>query len=360
MPIVELISKETNKILPKGSFSCQAPSNIALIKYWGKYGVQLPKNPSLSFTLSQCTTKTELRYFPKSTQNENFEFDIIFEGQKAPDFKPKIQTFFERIVDYVPFIKDYQFEIDTSNTFPHSSGIASSASGMAALAHGIVQMEKALDPELTTQYFNNKTSFLARLGSGSAARSTQGPVMIWGENSAVEGSSNNYAILPPFSIHPKFNNYQDSILIVDKDQKQVSSTVGHNLMQNHPFAENRFEQANANLLKMTEILKSGDLDGFVNLVESEALTLHAMMLTSQPYFILIKPNTLHIIENVWRYRQENDSHLCFTLDAGANVHLLYPEEEKEKVLAFLKNQLSKYCEQGKFIADHTGMGIVTL
>lgn len=360
MSKVELIFKETSKVLPKGSFSCQAPSNIALIKYWGKYGIQLPKNPSLSFTLSQCSTKTKLSYVPKPDQSKDFEFEIIFEGQKTPDFKPKIQTFFERIVDYVPFIRDYAFEIDTSNTFPHSSGIASSASGMAALAHGIMQMERALNPDLTTDYFNKKTSFLARLGSGSAARSTQGPIMIWGENSAIEGSTNEYAILPPFSIHPNFSNYQDSILIVDKGQKQVSSTVGHNLMQNHPFAENRFEQANANLLKMTEILKSGNLDGFVNLVESEALTLHAMMLTSQPYYILMKPNTLHIIEEVWNYRKETGSHLCFTLDAGANAHLLYPEKEKGKVLTFIKNQLSQYCENGKFIEDCTGTGIITL
>jgi diphosphomevalonate decarboxylase len=127
-------------------------------------------------------------------------------------------------------------------------------------------------------------------------------------------------------------------------------------MHEHPFAENRFKQANENLSKMSKILQEGNTKDFINLVESEALTLHAMMLTSNPYFILMKPNTLEIIHKIWEYRQENNSTICFTLDAGANVHVLFPEKEKENVLQFIESQLSKYCYKNQYICDAVGFG----
>ena len=102
-------------------------------------------------------------------------------------------------------------------------------------------------------------------------------------------------------------------------------------MHDHPFAEKRFEQAQENMTKMMSIIESGTLSEFIKIVESEALTLHAMMMTSMPYFILMKPNTLEIINKIWRFRNETDSKVCFTLDAGANVHVLYPENEKDTV-----------------------------
>jgi len=127
-------------------------------------------------------------------------------------------------------------------------------------------------------------------------------------------------------------------------------------MHQHPFATQRFVQANENLEKMSQILKSGDLTAFIHLVESEALTLHAMMLTSSPYFILMKPNTLEIINRVWAYRAATASSLCFTLDAGANVHLLYPKEEADTVVKFIKEELSVYCQKNQYICDNKGHG----
>lgn len=347
---------KAHETLKSGSFSWQSPSNIALVKYWGKYGLQLPKNPSISFTLSSSSTKTKLEFTPQKAATKEIEFQIFFEGKEAPDFRPKIQTFFNRIEPYVPFIKEYSFTIYTENTFPHSSGIASSASGMSALALCILQMEKELNPTISTDYFHQKASFLARLGSGSAARSINGPVMIWGKHPNITNSANEFAIQPDFKLHPIFENFQDTILLVDKGQKQVSSTVGHGLMKNHPFAEQRFEQGFENLEKMVSILKKGDLKQFVELVESEALTLHAMMMTSHPYFILMKPNTLKIIEKIWAYRAQNDSAVCFTLDAGANVHLLYPQQEKEEISSFIRKELKPYCKNGEFIKDKIGNG----
>ena len=351
----------TSDIPLSGIVKCTAPSNIALVKYWGKKDVQIPQNPSISFTLNVCKTETSIEFKKKQVSNEDYDFELLFEGKPKPTFEPKIKSFFERINAYVPFLKEYTFKIETSNTFPHSSGIASSASGMGALAYGLMLIEKEIKPDISESEMIQKASFLARLGSGSACRSIEGPMTVWGEHNEIANSSDLYAVkLEEADIHPFFKNYQDTILLIDKGQKEVSSTVGHNLMHGHPYAPQRFEQASENLSILRKALLDGDSETFIKIVESEALTLHAMMMTSMPYFILMKPNTLSAIEKIWEYRKETGSKVCFTLDAGANIHLLYPEIEKEQILDFINNELVAYCENGQYICDKIGLGAIIL
>ena len=347
-------SADISKIA-NGEVTWKTPSNIALVKYWGKSDPQIPKNTSISFTLDQCHTITTLSY-TKVERSDDFTFDIYFEGELKESFRPKIATFFERIEEYVPFLKEFQFKIDSQNSFPHSSGIASSASGMGALALCIMSIEKELNPAMTDEYFNRKASFLARLGSGSACRSIEGELIVWGAHENVSGSSDLYGVSFDKEVHENFKNYLDTILLVDEGEKVVSSTVGHGLMKGHPFAEQRFIQANNNIDLISEALVSGDVKKFVEIVESEALSLHAMMMTSMPYFILMKPNTLKIIEKIWAYRKETGSNVCFTLDAGANVHVLYPFNEKETVNQFIKKELSMFCQENRYICDNVGNG----
>lgn len=351
----DFIFQSHDKKVENLTVTWQTPSNIALIKYWGKSEPQIPKNASISFTLNNCHTTTKIEFKRTSTNNEA-DFELFFEGKKKDDFKPKIAKFFERIQEYCPYILEYSMVISSENSFPHSSGIASSASGMSAIAMCLMSLEKELNPNLTEEYIYKKASFLARLGSGSASRSIEGPLVVWGEHPKIEDSSDLYGVKFPYQIHSIFEDYQDTILLVDKGEKQVSSTVGHNLMYNHPYAENRFIQANNNLEKLSDILQNGDIKSFINLVESEALTLHAMMLTSNPYFILMKPNTLEIINKIWEYREENNSNICFTLDAGANVHVLYPKSEKTEIEVFIKNILAAYCQKNQYICDSVGFG----
>ena len=352
----EFVSSLASKLPENGVISCSSPSNIALVKYWGKRPIQLPENPSISFTLDHCKTTTSLTYKKRDIVEDNFDFELLFEGKPKPDFKPKIQSFFERIHEYLPFLKHYTFTVETSNTFPHSSGIASSASGMSALAFCLMQLEKKINPNISDTVFLQKSSFLSRLGSGSACRSIEGPVTVWGKHSNINESSDAYAIPFPFPIHQNFKDYQDTILLIDKGEKQVSSTVGHDLMHGHPFAKKRFEQASDNISLLKEILISGDVEAFIKVVESEALTLHAMMMTSLPYFILMKPNTLTVIQKIWHYREATGSNICFTLDAGANVHVLYPNAEKKQVLDFITSELVAYCQNGQYICDKIGLG----
>ncbi len=339
-----------------GSVTWKTPSNIALVKYWGKQEPQIPENTSISFTLDACFTLTNLEYTKKEKKSEDFNFEIFFEDKKKEAFKPKIQQFFQRIEQYVPFLKDYDFVIKSRNSFPHSSGIASSASGMSALALCIMSLEKELNPTISEEYFNKKASFLARLGSGSACRSIEGELIIWGNHSDIKGSSDLFGVKYPYEIHGNFKNYHDTILLVDEGEKQVSSTVGHQLMYNHPFAKQRFNQANNNISKILEVLQNGGLKEFIAIVESEALSLHAMMMTSNPYFILMKPNTLKIISKIWEFRAKTGSNICFTLDAGANVHVLFPEKEKEIVNNFIISELIQYCQENHYICDRIGQG----
>ncbi|PCJ64174.1 MAG: diphosphomevalonate decarboxylase [Bacteroidetes bacterium] len=330
----------------------KSPSNIALVKYWGKRpdGIQIPSNASISFTLNNCATNTTLTF----TEQDNLEIEVSLEGKDEPEFIPKIEQFLKRVSHIFPFVIKGRYSIDTSNSFPHSSGIASSASGMSALALCIcdIAKEKGL---LSEEVFLQTASELARLGSGSASRSVYGPMGVWGEHSDFEGSSDNYAV-EYSEIHKVFTDYCDTILLVHKGQKTVSSTVGHDLINGHPFAEARFVQAKENMTELRKILQSGNLDAFIALVESEALTLHSLMMSSNPYFILMKSETLKVIEAIWAKRKKDGVKWCFTLDAGANVHFLYPQADKEAAIQFIERELKQYCENGAFIHDEVGMG----
>ena len=356
MQAVEFIPKPYALNVEHGKCSWNAPSNIALIKYWGKREFQIPANPSVSFTLDACKTTTSVEFGPRQNEESEFSFEIYFDGQHMDSFRSKIETFFNRIQIYAPFLSDFHFKIDTSNTFPHSSGIASSASGMSALALCLMSIEKLFQPEMTDDYFIRKASFLARLGSGSAARSIEGDLVVWGEHRDIPGSSDLFGIHYPLEVHDIFRNYHDTILLVDKGEKEISSSIGHNLMHDHPYAETRFQQAHNSVSRLITIFKTGDLNAFIQLIESEALTLHAMMLTSRPSYILMKPNTLEIINKIWQFRAESGLNIAFTLDAGANVHVLYPENEAVKIYEFIKTELVAYCQNGHYICDRIGFG----
>src|SRR5690554_1801837 len=139
----DFIPQASKSKIESGTVTWESPSNIALVKYWGKKEHQIPANPSISFTLNNCKTTTTLT-FSKKENTQHFSFEVFLDGEKKEEFKPKIETFFKRIESYLPFLTDYHFKIETSNTFPHSSGIASSASGMSALALCLMSVEKKL------------------------------------------------------------------------------------------------------------------------------------------------------------------------------------------------------------------------
>ena len=334
-----------------GVIHSESPSNIAIVKYWGKLKNQIPTNTSISFTLKNCKTKTTLKYNLKKENNQDICVKVFFENKENQKFKEKIVLFFDKIKIYCPYIVKYDFKIHTQNTFPHSSGIASSASGMSALALCIIDLECKLLGIKTNKNTLKKASFLSRLGSGSACRSVYKGIVSWGKHPKIENSSDLFATKLESKVHDNFKDFQDTILLIEHGQKQISSTVGHSLMDKNPFSQKRFEIANSNITEFKKILQSGDLQLFGELLESEALMLHAMMMCSKPYFLLLKPNTLAVIEKVFEFRNTTQKHLYFTLDAGANIHLIYPKKESDLIVPFIENELSQFCENRKFIMD---------
>ena len=344
-----------------GIISWTSPSNLALIKYWGKYGRQLPKNPSISLTLNNAITRTKMTYRTKATKGNSIDLDFYFEGKTNEAFKVKLVRFLESITDVFPFLHQVELKIESSNSFPHSAGIASSASSMSALALCLCSLEQALFGGLDdTLAFQKKASFIARLGSGSACRSVYPTVAIWGETPEVEAASNLFAIPYQDAVHSVFHTYHDDILIASRGEKSVSSRAGHALMEGNIYAENRYAQARQRFKELLAVLKAGDLERFGEITENEALTLHALMMTSEPSYVLMRPNSLKMIEKVRAFRASTKFPLYFSLDAGPNLHLLYPDFIKTEVKAFIQSELLDFCENRECIDDHVGNGPVQI
>lgn len=340
-----------------GAIRWRSPSNIALVKYWGKHGDQLPQNPSVSFTLDGAATDTTLRYKVREEAGNSVDVTLFLSGKENPGFSERTAKFFERLLPIYPFLKQLSFTIETSNSFPHSAGIASSASGMSALALCLVELEETLfEPFKERADFYHKASYLARLGSGSACRSVYGGAAVWGKVDGVDTSSEEYSVPIKDSLHSTFQNYHDDILLISKSEKSVSSRAGHNLMNGNPYAAARYTQAKQRTGEMVEILRRGDVEAFGDILESEALTLHALMMSSRPPYLLIRPNTIAVIERLQHFRQEAKVPLYFTLDAGPNLHLLYPDADAAKVKSFIRGELLPFCEDAMYLADRIGKG----
>lgn len=344
-----MVDKKDDKIW-NTKVSC--PSNIALIKYWGKKETQIPLTPSISFTLSECKTITSLDIYPKSEANTQISFTL--EENENPLFSEKILNYFKSIKNLLPWILDYDYIIHSKNTFPHSAGIASSASSFGALAFALAQYHINLYPKVSNQiHFASFVSELARLGSGSASRSIFPSLSLWGKTIYHTQSSDSHAICIN-EYHELFETYQDTILIVDSGIKKISSTKGHQLMENHTYRDVRIKNANNRINELLEVLEKGNLDKFCEIVEADALELHALMMTSHPSFILLQPNTLKIAQEIQDFRKKTKIPVCFTIDAGPNIHVLYPKEFSDKVKFFINDTLKPYYFE--YICDQIGHG----
>ena len=330
----------------------RCPSNIALVKYWGKRDFQKPMNPSLSFVLQNAFTETSVELL-KGGENK---VEFFFEGQVST-FSERIEKYLDHLNDFMPWIKNYNFRIASQNSFPHSAGIASSASSFGALALCLTELDFHFSgKEINTPEFRTKASELARMGSGSACRSVFPGFAMWGKSHLFESCRDEYAVPVSDGVHPVFSGLKDAILMVDSGTKSVSSSLGHKLMDEHIFQRSRIAQALENINELYLALLTGNLNKFIDVVENEALSLHAMMMTSNPSFILLKPNSLEIIQRIRLFREKSKIPVCFTIDAGPNIHMLYFQENETDVKAFIERELLEFCENAKWIDDRIGGG----
>jgi diphosphomevalonate decarboxylase len=331
----------------------ESPSNIALIKYWGKKENQVPISPSLSMTLSYANTRTEIHY--RKAQKEAGEIAFQFNEQENPVFEKRIKRYINDIEKYFPFLKEMDLLIYSRNNFPHSAGLASSASALSSLALCTCSIEQELKNETKpdAEEFFEKASFMARLGSGSAARSIFGNFVEWGENTS---GSALFAAPVKKQPHDDMAFLHDSILITSTETKKITSSKGHSLMNNHPYKDARVIQAENNFREIKKALTQGDFTSFAKIIENEALSLHALMLSSIPGYILLNDSAVKIIEKIRSFRERTGLSVAFTLDAGPNIHILYPLDNKEKIRDFINQELKKYCENEQVLHDFTGKG----
>lgn len=332
-----------------GKVGWRSPSNIALVKYWGKRPGQIPENPSISLTLSNSHTDTYCAFDTVESANDELDISFSFEGKENLDFGKKIKTWLSGQQASLPWLNKVKLRFESSNSFPHSAGIASSASAMSAVAMCLGDIESLLFANDAIDY--QKASSLSRLGSGSACRSVYPHAAMWGQ---MEGASDMYAVPMSASIDPIWHTFKDTILIVDRSPKSVSSTIGHGLMKDNVFAPPRYAQARKNMVDILSAMKTGDLEKAGTIIEQEALTLHAMMMLSD--YVLLKPGSLAIIEAVRNIRKEKSWPLYFTIDAGPNIHLLYPSDIAHEVTPFIESELKQLCQDGQIIYDEVGTG----
>ncbi len=334
----------------KFTASWSSPSSIALIKYWGKRHYQLPSNPSISFTLKHAFTHLSMNAIVHSTKT--LELDFSFENKSNEKFQLKILRFLESQISRFPWLTTTKLEVSSTNTFPHSSGIASSASSMSALCLCLVSIdEEIIGIKLDPNNFFQEVSRLSRLASGSAARSVFPYMASWGLVSEEFATPVEKQL-----VHPMFHHFNDSIIIVDSEEKSVSSRAGHALMETHPFRDQRFSRARSNLDRLLKAMKEGNMEVFIEVVEEEALMLHALMMTSTPSYILLKPQSLMVIDEIRKFRSLTNIPVCFTIDAGPNIHVLYPTISNFEVRSWMEK---RFAGMG-IIHDEVGAGPVRL
>lgn len=330
-----------------------APANIALIKYWGKKEIQLPANPSLSFSLQNSRSITQVE---TDTSLKAGTWTFSYDGKPNAVFEKKLKIFFDRIREELSVLDRQGLRIHSKNNFPHSSGISSSASFYASLALCLCELENhAVNRTPGEKEFFQSASRIARLGSGSAARSVYGGFNLWGQ-SDIRGSSDEYSIPVNTDIHPDFSEYRDAVLIISSEVKSLSSSAGHALMNENPFGPSRYSQARQHLKTLYAALQKGDHTTVIKITEQEALTLHGLIMSSSGGTLLMTPQTVEAIKKIREYRTATNSKCCFTLDAGPNIHFLYPDNEKEKIHNFIRTDLASLCENQQWIDDHLGAG----
>jgi len=336
---------KTNKI------TWRSPSNIAIVKYWGKQGKQIPMNPSLSFTLDHCHTETSVSW----ELNSGGGIQFLYDGQPHPTFAEKVKKYISGL--QLPWMDDLALVIDSKNNFPHSAGIASSASAMSALALCLVSLEEELNGKgLDICQFRTRASELARLGSGSACRSVYPEASLWGQTDEVPYSSDLFGIDWSGDLAPEFKEVSDWIFIVSASEKSVSSTAGHKLMEHHIYREGRIAQARQNLNHLIPALRKGDWVSFIQICEEEALSLHGLMMSSRPSYVLLEPDSLRIIHAVRQFREQSGLPVTFTIDAGPNIHLLFESKYESAVQEFVSRELEDFIWPGKIIKDKMGKG----
>jgi len=293
--------------------TAKAPSNIAFIKYWGKADpkLRLPLSSSISMNLSNIYTITTVE-FSKDLKEDKVEMDG---GMIRQEEMTRVTKHLDR-VRILAGIK-LKARVKTKNNFPKGTGVASSASGFAALS---LAASRAAGIKLSKR----KLSVLARLGSGSACRSIPDGLVEW-QKGIDSNSSYSYSLYPP-----KYWSLVDIVVMVDTKEKKVSSTEGHELAKESPFFTARVNGLRQKLKAIKKTMKNKNFEKFGEILEEETLNMHAVMMTSIPPLLYWQGKTIEIMQAIRNWRQEGLKSY-FTIDAGPTVHIICLKKDVSSV-----------------------------
>lgn len=329
-----LQTKNLSKIPAKTAGFGEAPVNIALSKYWGKRAIplNLPTNSSLSISLPGLGTKTTISLL---TASENLQDQAWLNGKLLnPD-----EVFAKRLSQFLDYFRASDidnnrkqiFKIETENNVPTAAGLASSASGYAALV-------LALNDLFGWNLDKKDLSILARIGSGSASRSLYAGFAIWHQGQNPDGSD---SFAEQISLNSAANQawlqLRIGLVKVDISQKPVSSTAG---MQQTLNTCELYSAWPAQAEKQVEIIRkaveSGDFSLLGSTAEHNALSMHATMIATWPPIVYWQPESLAAMQKVWQLR-ENGVEVYFTMDAGPNLKLIYLAKDEPQIQKVFKD-----------------------
>jgi diphosphomevalonate decarboxylase len=290
-----------------------AHPNIAFIKYWGNQddALRIPSNSSLSMNLEGLETRTTVQFDTGMDGDQ-----LILNGESiVGESLARVSAALDRIRKLAD-LKTSAL-VRSQNNFPAGAGIASSASAFAAL---VLAGATALGLRLSER----ELSQLARTGSGSASRSIPGGFVEW--KAGTDHDSSFAASLAG----PEHWDLVDYIVLISSQHKAVGSSQGHQLAATSPLQKARVEDAERRLKLCRDALLNKDFPAFGEVVELDSNLMHSVMMTSSPPLYYWEPGTLEIIKAVREWR-EDGLQVCFTIDAGPNLHLLCPGSEAEAV-----------------------------
>ncbi len=302
----------------------KAHSNIAVLKYWGKTDEELiiPTKSSLSFTLSSLWTETEV------TAEKGEGFDLTLNNRKATEKEnERIHTFLAKLANYYPEVKEHHFTIISKNNFPTAAGMASSASGFAALV-------KALFKELNISLTDDELSKFARLGSGSACRSIHGGVVLW--HKGTDHDSSYAEQLFPADHWP---DLRIVYVLNNEAEKKIRSREAMRLsVETSPFYGFWTAYEESQLLPdLKEAIKYKDFDFFGHLTMEASDNMHAVCLSTKPSIAYLSDKSRDIVELVNSLNTDGTK-VAYTFDAGPNPALFTLEEHLDDVLSSLNTK----------------------
>ncbi len=297
-----------------------AHPNIAFIKYWGNRdeNLRLPVNGSISMNLAELETRTSVEFREISNQLEG---DSLTLNQK-----PVKGAGLQRVSNFLDLVRqtagiDAYAEVVSESNFPSGAGIASSAAAFAALALAATRAA-GLDLDETS------LSRLARRGSGSACRSIPGGFVEWQMGT---GDADSYA----FSIAPPGHwELADCIAVLSSEPKATGSTEGHALAGSSPLQEARVVDAPRRLEICRQAIRQRDFGAFAEIVELDSDMMHAVMMTSHPSLFYWQATTLTVMQAV-REVHAKGLPVCYSIDAGPNVHVITEAAESAQVTVLL-------------------------